>query len=162
VDGKAGDVVRLDIALAEPAHGSGADAAASGGASSSSLATWGLVVGAVGIAGLVTGAVSGALASSARSDLADAVNGDPRCSGGYPHAQCDPAAEARLRPIQDRAFVESTVSTIAFIAGGVLLAGGVVMYVLAPSSAAPGGAQKSAASRVRIRIGASGALEGSF
>jgi hypothetical protein len=156
VNGKAGEIVRLEIDVRPVSKD--ADAVAAPHASRP-LATVGIVAGALGIAGIATGAVFGALATSSRADLADAVKHDPQCTGVYPNARCAPAAEARLAPLQDRAFAQSTVSTITFVAGGVLLAGGILMYVLAPSSPP---AKTAASSGVRLRIGTGGALEGSF
>lgn len=149
VNGKAGETVRLDIVLGA------AKASDVKPRPTSPLATLGLLTAAVGVAGVVTGGVFGALASSSRSALADAVDGDPRCAGAYPNARCAPAAAARLGPLQDRAFTQSTVSTVSFIAGGVLVAGGIVMYVLSPSSS-------RATTAATFRVGPGGALEGSF
>jgi hypothetical protein len=161
VNGKAGDVLRVDVEMGTaPAPAGAGETPVVPRAPASSLGTWGLVVGAVGIAGVVTGAVSGALASSSRSDLAGIVNKDPQCSGIYPGARCEAGAQARIQPIQDRAYLESTVSTIAFVAGGVLLVSGIVMYVLAPSE--PPSTRKGAPAGARLRIGAGGTLEGSF
>jgi hypothetical protein len=161
VNGNPGDMVRFDIELGAAAVEAGPRAADGDGRSSASpVRTVGFVVGTVGIASLASGIVFGALASSSRSDLADAVRTDPQCSGAYPDARCQPGAQARLGPIEDRAFLQSTVSTASFIAGGALLAGGLLMVVLAPSSSPP--ANNAGVGRIRIRMGASGGLEGTF
>jgi hypothetical protein len=150
VSGTAGQTVRLDVVLRSPAQAKLAQLHGT-----SPLATLGAVAGAVGVAAVVTGVVFGVVASSSRSALADAVNRDPQCAGAYPNARCAPAAEARLGTFQDRAFTQSTISTVSFVAGGVLVAGGIVMYVLSPSSS---GAKTAGT----FRMGPRGALEASF
>ncbi len=85
-------------------------AAAGGGGSSQK--TIGLVVGGVGIAGLAVGGVFGLMASSEWSQ-----------------AQKDGKESEK-----STADSQATVSTIAFIAGGVLVAGGAILWLTAPSA----------------------------
>jgi hypothetical protein len=131
VAGSAGDVVHFDIAY-ERSESAQTDTPRDVGRPSP-IRTIGLVVGAVGLGALATGGVFGLLASLSRSDLANAVNSDSQCTGTYPQSRCDPGAAERLQPIEDRAHTQSTVSTIAIIAGSVLFVGGGLMYLLAPS-----------------------------
>ena len=156
VRGNAGDSVRFDLAAVANSHPTTTTTptapADHAGATQARgpLATVGVVTGAIGLASIATGVVFGALASSSRSDLADAVNRDPQCSGKYPDARCDPAAAPRIQPIRDRAFTQSTIADVGFIGGAALLAGGVIMFVVAPRSS------------VRVSVGKGAALEGSF
>lgn len=137
--GQAGQVVRLTIALAKPALAPvrTSPVAEPGAlpphvepeAKSNGLRTASFIVGGAGIVGLAVGATFGAFAMSSRSDLADAVQSDTRCSGTYP-GSCSPEARTSLQPIYDRASSQATISTVAFIAGGALLAGGVGLFLL--------------------------------
>jgi hypothetical protein len=116
---------------AAPAPGSpaGADTASSGG---STQRTLGLVGMGVGVVGLGVGAVTGLLAISKHSTLAT------ECPGG----SCTSAAA-----VSDLSSFHSmsTLSTVGFIAGGVLAAGGAVLFLTAPSSS-------SAPARTGVRI----------
>lgn len=76
-----------------------------------------LVVLGVGAAGLVVGAVTGAMALGKSSDLADACPVRTGCP-------------AEFQSIEDDARTLGTVSTIGFIAGGVGVAGGVTWLLL--------------------------------
>jgi hypothetical protein len=75
--------------------------------------TVGLVVGSAGIVGLGLGTAFGALALSTKSS--DCKNG-----------RCEPAGSAST------AYSQATISTVGFVAGGILLAGGATMFLLAP------------------------------
>ncbi len=86
------------------------------------LKTVGIVTGAVGVAGLAFGTVFGVLALSTKGS---------DCSNGL----CNPGSSST-------AYTRGNMSTAGFIAGGVLLAGGVTMFLLAPK----GGSEKPAAS----------------
>ena len=86
----------------------------------------GLVLGAAGLAGVGVGAVFGVLAirdwSSSKSECAS-----PTCpSPNYEAAVSD----------HDRAETSATIATAGFIAGGVLLATGVVAWLTSPSTGA--------------------------
>lgn len=106
-------------------------------ASMPSLRVAALVTGGVGVAGVVLGGVFGALAISGKS------------AAGCDGTVCpDSASQATLESAKGRA----DVSTIALIAGGVLVASGVTMWLLAPSPRAPS---------VAVRVGP-GVLSGAW
>ena len=83
----------------------------------------GVVMGGVGLAGIATGSVFGFLAKAHLNDS----NG--HCTGSV----CDSTGDSALSAARSSA----TVSTVGFIAGGVLLAGGVVIYLTTPRASAP-------------------------
>lgn len=83
--------------------------------------TLGLVAIVAGGAGLVTGGVTGLLAMSKKAALDD---DNERCQGG----KCLYSAEADVNSL--RTF--RTISTVGFVAGGVLAAAGVTLLVTAP------------------------------
>jgi hypothetical protein len=94
-------------------------------ASSSPLKTVGLVVGGVGVAGLAVGGIFGAVALSKNSQA-----NSGHCGGSLGSAnQCD-ATGVDLR---SSAVSAGNVSTIGFVAGGVLLATGATLFLIAPS-----------------------------
>lgn len=97
----------------------------SGGLSGGKIA--GIVIGSVGLVGIAVGAGT---ALKAKGDF-DASN-DPLQGG------CDPNGNActRQRGVDLRASASTmaTVSTVSFIAGGILVAGGVTLFLLAPSA----------------------------
>ena len=94
----------------------------------SSQKVWAGVALAAGGAGLVLGGVSAGLAMSKRSELV----ATGKCNDG-----CSPSLSSDV----DRLNSFRLLSTIGFIAGGALAAGGVVLWVTAPS---PSGAQARA------------------
>lgn len=105
----------------------------------SSLRTVGIVVGGVGVAGIVVGAVTGGLALGKKSD------GDVGCNDADPPL-CPPSSvDAR-----NDGFTFATISTIGFIAGGVLAAGGVVLFVVGGDD---GGGESSAYLKTEARPG---------
>jgi hypothetical protein len=77
-------------------------------------------LGAVGVAGVAVGAIFGVKASSKKSEA------DETCAGN----SC--TSDAGVQAGND-AYTAGNVSTIAFIAGGAALAGGVVLWFTAPS-----------------------------
>ncbi|HEX4447575.1 MAG TPA: hypothetical protein VH044_12590 [Polyangiaceae bacterium] len=81
----------------------------------------GLAVAGVGVAGVVVGSVFGIVA---KSTYKDALTG---CTDGNTD-ECTHDSVQKSGTAHDQA----TVSTIAFIAGGALLAGGVALYFTAP------------------------------
>ncbi len=94
----------------------------------SSQRKWGLVVGGVGAAGLVAGSIFGLMASSSW--------GTAQKGCQTPLTNCSPQANDD----RNSALTFATVSTISFIAGGVLLGGGALLCFTAPQrtdSAAP-------------------------
>lgn len=113
-----------------PPGGGGAGGGGGGGgggetpSGSSPLKTVGLVVGGVGVAGLVVGGVFGAMALSKNSD---ANNGHCGGSLGGPN-QCDQTGVS----LRSDAVNFGNISTISLIAGGVLAAGGVTLWLVAP------------------------------
>lgn len=92
----------------------------------------GITLGGVGLVGIVVGSVFGLQASSKWSDA------QSQCGSG-----CGPndPAQSTLSDARNAA----TVSTIAFVAGGVALAGGAVLFFTAPK-----GAPRSSGSRIRL------------
>jgi hypothetical protein len=85
--------------------------------------TLGLVVGGVGVAGLVVGGIFGALTASAISAQKSDCASSTSCSN-YAQAQSDHSTWS----------TDGTISTVAFIAGGVLVAGGAVLFFTAKSA----------------------------
>jgi hypothetical protein len=84
----------------------------------------GLVSGGIGVAGLAVGGVFGALASS---------------SWKTAQRECPDHTGCSVQAINDRshAVTDALVSTVGFIAGGVLLAGGLTLYFTAPRGDSP-------------------------
>lgn len=123
------DIPRLQ-ANAEPAPSSAPVAVTTSTGSSappsdkpvgSAQRTTGLVFGGVGVVGLGLGAFFGAQAASKWSDAKG------KCTD-YPYGCGAEGADLR-----SSAHSQATVSTVAFVAGGALLATGVVLYLTAPS-----------------------------
>jgi hypothetical protein len=107
------------------------------------LSTWqakaGLVAGGVGLAGLTTGIVTGLMAGSR---YADAESGCPQ------HACVDGSAGADAL---DSFRTLRTVSTIGYIVGGVGLAAGTTLFLIAPSKSSTTARSRA----VRVWVGAS-------
>lgn len=91
--------------------------------------------GVIGVAGIVTGTIFGVSASS-KWDDAQACDQDPSC--GNAGSLSDDASSA------------GTISTVAFIVGGVGIAGGLVLWFTAPE------AESSSASHVSVGLGMQG------
>jgi hypothetical protein len=85
----------------------------------------GLVVGGVGVAGVVVGGVFGILS---KGTYDNALKNE--CRNNNPNA-CNPSGISDGKTAHSQA----TVSTVAFIAGGALVAGGAVLYFSAPRGA---------------------------
>jgi hypothetical protein len=84
----------------------------------SSWKTIGYVVGGVGVAGLAVGSVFGLVAISQNSD-----------------AKCDKSTSICAKPQSEKdAKTSATISTVGFVAGGVLAAAGIGIVLFAPSS----------------------------
>jgi hypothetical protein len=83
--------------------------------------TWGLVLGGAGLAGVAVGTVYGLMAASAWSDSKN------ECSPG-----CSAQDHAAASSDHDKTITDGTVSTVAFIAGGVFLVGGIALFASAP------------------------------
>lgn len=91
--------------------------------------TVGLVVGGVGVVGLVLGGIFGL---SAKSKWAEAqANCKPGC-----------APDAPAQSTKNDAQSAATLATVSAIAGATLVAGGAVVFFLAPSSRSPAAASK--------------------
>jgi hypothetical protein len=82
--------------------------------------TIGIAAGAVGVAGIATGTVFGIKAASTWSDAKSKCNPYPYCG-------------ANGKKLSDEAADSGTIATVAFIAGGVALATGVVLWLTAPN-----------------------------
>jgi len=89
-----------------------------------------LVAGGVGIAGLAVGAIAGAMALSERG------NAERECPTEIHDFRCPTEAGAEA---WNSAASAGNVSTIAFVAGGVVLAGAAVLWLTAPSAKARAG-----------------------
>jgi hypothetical protein len=86
----------------------------------------GLSLGAAGAAGLILGGVFGLVSKVTYEHGRDECGGDVKtCSG--------PTRAAGARDVQS-AFSQATVSTVGFVGGGALLAGGALLYFTAPKS----------------------------
>ena len=86
----------------------------------------GVVVGGLGVAGIALGAVFGEMAKSDNNEAKG-------------HCLNDMACDAQAISLTTSARREATASTVGFVAGGVLLASGVVVYLTAPSRSTPAG-----------------------
>jgi len=111
-----------DASSGQPAAGGGAAAPAAESSDGSGQRIAGIVVGSVGVVGIGLGAFFGIQASSSWSDA------KKECTA-YPYG-----CTAKGDSLQEDASSQATISTIAFIAGGVALAGGAVLYFTAGSS----------------------------
>ncbi len=101
----------------------------------------GLVVGGLGIVGLGVGAATGLVASSAWSKVESACG-----SGGASNCSAGTTSRSSVTSNRDSAQTYGTVSTVAFVAGGVLLAAGVVLYL----TGGPGARQTSGEPHVAL------------
>lgn len=116
------------------------EAAASPSAPSDGSTQRWLAVGAgvVGVAGVVIGTVFGVQAGS-KWDDAQACDRDPRCGNAG--------------TLSDEASTAGTISTVGFIVGGLGLAGGLVLWLTAPSAESDDG---RAGAGVSVGLGLSG------
>jgi hypothetical protein len=128
-------------AIVQPNAASHHDAGEAPRPGDSGRRTAGLVIGGVGLAGLVVGGIFGGLAFSDWGQVKGACGADlSGCPGG-----ASPMG-ATTNPSNDRnhALTFGTISDVGFIAGGVLVVGGLVLYLTAPKVSvgvgpAPGG-----------------------
>ena len=140
---------------ASAATGDGRDAhagAQTDEGSGSTLRTIGWAAGAVGIVGVAVGGVSGLIAIGQNDKSKRVCPNDGLC------------ADDTARSENASARTAATISTIGFIAGGALLAGGVALVLAAPAaSSASAASASSSSSSARLRA-APGALflEGTF
>jgi hypothetical protein len=105
-----------------------AEAAAPSGAAGSGQRIAGIVVGAVGVVGLGLGGVFGAMAAS------DWSSAKAACAPPMP-ASCQTSPKSPGFQEEGSASSKATASTVTFIAGGVLAAGGLVLFLSAPKPA---------------------------
>jgi hypothetical protein len=89
---------------------------------------WGLVVGGVGVAGLVVGGIFGITAFSQKGKEQD----------DCPSTGCSPTAHDRAVADRSTGLTDSTIATVGVVAGAVLLAGGVVLFVTGHHAPAAG------------------------
>jgi hypothetical protein len=89
-----------------------------GGWSRGTAHTWGFVSGGVGIAGIGAGVAFGLLSVSAWSSAKSSCGGSP--------SQCTDVSSGQSH--RSTAESDATISTVGFIAGGVLLAAGAVIF----------------------------------
>jgi hypothetical protein len=115
------------VVVATPAPG--ADTGTTG-ASRGPLRPVGLVLGGVGVAGLIAGGVMGGLAIS-KWNASQSACGSP--------SQCPDHAQSVSD--HDSATSLATVSTVMFVAGGVALAAGATLYLVAPKRTSEGASQ---------------------
>ena len=100
-----------------------------------------IALGGAGIVGLGVGALLGVLASSNWSSAKSACGTPTTCPGsGYSVATSD----------HDSAVTDGAVSTVAFVAGGALLAGGAALYFFSAPSAAGRPARSSPAAPAAV------------
>ncbi|HEX7605043.1 MAG TPA: hypothetical protein VF316_25675 [Polyangiaceae bacterium] len=132
-----GDAARKTVVVRELDATGATGASEPGGLGGAKIA--GLTMAGVGAAGLVVGAVFGGLALGAKGTA-----GDGNCSSDLLHCN------AKGIDALDSARTFATVSTIGFIGGGVLLAGGIVLFLAAP--------KKEAAPAVSVSLGHEGTL----
>lgn len=130
------DSLAPDTSAAPPEEDAGVPAGSSGG-----LRTVGLVVAGVGVVGLGVGGYFGLQAMSKKKDA------DGHCDG----SACRDQAGVDLRRDARSA---GTISTIAFVAGGVATAAGAVLYLTAPK---PGRARARLMPRVGVGFAGVGA-----
>ncbi len=112
--------------------------------------TLGLALAGVGVAGLASGVVFGILTLNKRSKI------DDLCGGSA--ASCN-APAGSVDPERESAKTTASLSTASFLAGGLALVGGGLLYFTAPS--ASGAANVRVAPRVATNGGAVG-VEGSW
>jgi hypothetical protein len=87
--------------------------------------TVGIAIGALGLLGLGVGAVTGGLAAAKWSDARSACNGKPRS------CTTDPASPGTRDASTATTF--ATAADVGLIAGGVLVAGGLLVFLTAPA-----------------------------
>jgi hypothetical protein len=125
-------------AVSASAPGSPSGAATAGSAGSSQR-TMGFVVGGIGVVGLAVGAVTGLIAIGKNNDSKQACPNDGACGSSDAVDAADGARQF------------GTISTIAFIAGGVGAALGTVLVLTAPSSSSERASAKPPPTTARAR-----------
>lgn len=118
-----------------------------GGDRGSTQRAAGIVGVGLGVVGLGVGGIWGAIAMGKKSDA-----GDPAyCTSDL--SRCNAEGVAMI----DDARSAATISTIGFVAGGVLAAGGLVLFLTAPSNAPSGASAHRPAVALRAGTGPAGA-----
>jgi hypothetical protein len=98
--------------------------------------TLGLVAGGVGIAGIAVGSIFGLVAIGKKNDVKTACQ---QGGGSYP-STCG-APQGSQDNDNSAAKSNATISTIGFVAGGIFLVGGTVLYFTAPRAKSASAAQ---------------------
>jgi hypothetical protein len=135
-----------------------------GGEDSTGSPALAFALGGVGLAGIGVGAAFGVLALNKASEWEEKTSDPNRCArspGGV--LQCKPGEIGPIQEIEGSRSTFATVSTIGFIAGGVLIAGGAVVWLASGSPGSSG--EKRPAMRLTPSVGLGGAaisLDGSF
>lgn len=124
-DGESAEVV---VPKLEIGDGGGSS---SGSGDGSSQRTIGFVVGGVGVVGVAVGAITGLMAIGKNNDAKTACPNEGRCAS-------KDGVDAN-----DSAKSLGTVSTIAFVVGGLAVATGIVLVVTAPKSTEKGAQAKA-------------------
>jgi hypothetical protein len=137
------------------------DTTKGGGEGSSGSPALAFALGGVGLAGIGVGAAFGVLALNKASEWEERTGDPNRCArsaGGV--LQCKQGEIGPIQEIEGSRSTFATVSTIGFIAGGVFIAGGAVVWLASGSSG-----EKRPAMRLTPSVGLGGAaisLDGSF
>jgi hypothetical protein len=103
--------------------------------------TLGLIVGGTGIVGIGVGVAAGMLASSAWSRVQSACG-----SGGAGNCSPSGTSRASVTSDHDTAETDGAISTVAFVAGGALVAAGLFLYL----TGGPSDGQASTTARIAI------------
>jgi hypothetical protein len=111
----------------------------------------GLVVGGIGVAGLGVGFAFGAIAAAFWSSAKSECNA----------TSCPSATMVKAQSDHDNASSAATIGTIGFVAGGVLAATGIVLYLTAPSKVHDEHARSTLVPTLGLG-GAGATLQGSF
>jgi hypothetical protein len=118
--------------------------------------TLGLAIAGAGVAGLASGVVFGILTLNKKSKIDDICGGNP--------GDCK-APPGSVDPERSSATTTATISTASFIAGGVAVLGGGLLYFTAPSASSLPAGTPRASVRVAPRVGINNAgmgLEGTW
>lgn len=120
-----------------------------------------IVMGGVGLAGVGVGSAFGVLAFKKASEWEDRTADPNRCARGADGAlRCKAGEIGPIQEIEGSRSTFATVSTIGFLAGGALIAGGAVVWLASGSSG-----RRPSAMRIAPVVGLGGAgisLTGSF
>jgi hypothetical protein len=111
-----------EVATPKPVPATPPPAPSSGGRP---LRTAGWVLGGVGLGGVLLGSVFGVSAIGKWNDAKNLCNTSSGCPGG---------TRGQAESDRSTAVTDATLSTVGFVAGGALLATGIVLIVVAPSN----------------------------